>query len=133
MYLYIKGHNKKFIHYPIKGEFKLVSTYDQDRKHLITGMIDNTTLISWSHCLREAIDSLKTEGYDFNQIAEMDIITLAHKRDMTYDFYLKHNMSAFEWKLNAMINKDKTLTNKFPRDWRHPINTKFDCYRNNII
>ena len=39
----------------------------------------------------------------------MDIITLAHKRDMTYDFYLKHNLSAIEWKLNAMINKDKSL------------------------
>ena len=63
----------------------------------------------------------------------MNIITLAHKCDMTYDFYLKHNMSAFEWKLNAMINKDKNLINKFPRTWRHPINTKFGCYRNNII
>ena len=64
--------------------------------------------------MREAIDSLKTEGYVFNHIAEMDIITLAHKRDMNYDFYLKHNISAFEWKLNALINKDKNLINKFP-------------------
>ena len=63
----------------------------------------------------------------------MDIIPLAHKRDMTYDYYLKHNMSAFEWKLNAKINKDKNLINKFPRIWRHPINRKFDCYRNNNI
>ena len=63
----------------------------------------------------------------------MDIITLAHKRDMTHDFYLKHNMPAFEWKLNAVINKDKSLNNKIPQDWRHPINTRFSCYRNNII
>ena len=56
----------------------------------------------------------------------MDIITLAHKRDMTYDFYLKHNMSALEWSINQ-------LNNKFPRNWRHPISTKFDCYLNNII
>ena len=41
----------------------------------------------------------------------------------------KHNMSAFEWKLNAMINKDRNLINIFPRNWRHPINSKFDCYR----
>ena len=79
--------------------------------------------------MREAIDNLKEEGYDFNQIAGMDIVTLAHKRDMTYDFYLKHNMSAFEWKLNAMINKDKNLNEKFPRIWRYPIIMKFDCYR----
>ena len=79
-------------------------------------MINITTNISWSNYLREAIDSLKTEGYDFNYIAEMDIITVAHKRNMTYDFYLKHNMPAFEWKLNAVINKDKSLFNKFPRN-----------------
>ena len=63
----------------------------------------------------------------------MDIITLAHKRDMKNDFYLKHKMPAFEWKLNAVINKDKSLINKFPKDWSHPINTRFGCYRNNII
>ena len=60
----------------------------------------------------------------------MKIITLAHKCDMTYDFYLKHKMSAFEWRLNAMINKDKNLINKFPKNLRHPINTRFNCYRN---
>ena len=72
-------------------------------------MNDNRKFISWSNYLREAINILKEEGYDFNHLAEMDIILLAHKRDMTYDFYLKHNMPAFEWKLNAMINKDKKL------------------------
>ena len=92
-------------------------------------MFNNTTNISWSNYLREAIDILKEEGYDFNYIAEMDFITLAHKRDMTYDFYLKHNMSAFEWKLNAIINKDKNLIINFPRIWRHPIIMKFNCYR----
>ena len=30
-----------------------------------------------------------------------------------------------------MINKDKNLINKFPQDRRHPISSKFDCYRNN--
>ena len=29
--------------------------------------------------------------------------------DMSYDFYIKHNMPAVERKLNMMINKDKTL------------------------
>ena len=55
-------------------------------------MIDNRTTKSWSIYLREAINNLKQEGYHFNLIVEMDIITVAHKRDMTYDFYLKHNM-----------------------------------------
>ena len=93
-------------------------------------MINNTTNVSMSNYLKDVISNLKEEGYDFSHIAEMDIITLAHKCDMTYDFYLKHNMSAFEWKLNAMINKNKNLINKLPRNWRHPINTRFNCYRN---
>ena len=96
-------------------------------------MIDNRTFISCSNYLRDAINILKEEVYHLNHIAEMEIITLAHKRGMTNDFYLKHNMPAFVSKLNAMINKDKNLFSKFPQNWRHPIKTRFDCYRNNII
>ena len=92
----------------------------------MTDMINNTTNVSWSHYIRETI-----EGCDFSHIAEMDIITLAHKCDMTYDFYLKISMSAFEWKLNAMIHKDKNLISKLPKNWRYPINIRFNCYRNN--
>ena len=94
----------------------------------MTGMIDNTTNVSWSNYIRETI-----EECDFSHIAVMKIITIAHKRDMAYDHYLKHNMSAFEWKLNSKINKDKNLINKFQKNWRHPINTRFGCHRNNII
>ena len=83
--------------------------------------------------MREAINNLKEEGYQFNHLAEIDIITNAHKRAMTYDFNLKHKKPAFEWKPNAMINKDKNLINIFPRNCRHPINTQFDCYRNIIF
>ena len=133
LYLYIKDHNKKFNHYLLKGKFKLVFNNNQNCKFIMTGMIDNRTCISWSNYVRDAIKNLKEEGYHFIYIAKMDIITLAHKRDMTYDFYLKHNMPAFEWKLNAVISKDKSLINKFLQDWSHPINTRFGCYRNNII
>ena len=129
----MKDHNKKPNQYLLKGHFKLDFNKNQNCKCLVTDMINNTTNISWSNYLREAINRLKEEGYHFSQIAEMDIVTLAQKRDMTYDFYLKHNMPALERKLNAMINKDKNLINKFPQIWRHPINMKFNCYRNNII
>ena len=33
----------------------------------------------------------------------MDIITLAQKRNMTYDFYLKHNMSATSTNIRGTI------------------------------
>ena len=59
----------------------------------------------------------------------MHIITIANKMDMSYDFYIKQNMHAVEWKLNAMINKNKILTNNFNRNWRHPLNRKCECYR----
>ena len=124
LFLYVKDYNKKYIHHFLKGQFKLVFI-DQDCKYLMTDMIIITTNVSWSNFIIEAIDEC-----NFSHIAEMDIITLANKRDMTYDFYLKHNMPAFEWKLNSKINKDKNLINKLPKNWRHPINTKFGCYRN---
>ena len=123
VYLYMKDYFKKYNQYLLKGQFKLVFN-NKDCKYLMTDMIKNTTNVSWSNDIRET-----TEGCDFNYIAEMDIITLAHKRDMTYDFYIKYNMSAFEWKINQLINKDKNLINKIPCDWRHPIIMKFNCYR----
>ena len=119
----MKEYNKKYTEYFLKGQFKLVFN-NQDCKYLMTDIINNTTNVSWSNYIKEVI-----EGCDFKYIAEMDIITLAHKRDMTFDHYLKHNMSAFEWKLRSMINKEKNLKNKFPKNWKHPINTKFNCYR----
>ena len=119
----MKNYNKKYTQYLLKGQFKLVFI-NKDCKYLMTHMTNNTTNISWSNYKRKAI-----EECDFSQTAEMDIITLAHKRDMTYDFYLKHNMSAFEWKLNALIDKDKNLIKKFPQNCRLPINTKFNRYQ----
>ena len=125
LYLYMIDHNKKIYHCLLKGQFKLIFKNNQDCENILTSMIDNRTCVSWSNYLRDAITNLNVEGYGFNYMAEMDIITLAHKRDMTYDFYLKHKMPAIEWKLNAMINKNKNLINEFPQNWRHPINTKF--------
>ena len=55
--------------------------------------------------------------------------TIAKKLDMTFDFYIKNNMSALEWKLKAMFNKNKSLINKFIRNWRHLLNRNFESYR----
>ena len=51
----------------------------------------------------------------FNHRAEMDIITMTNKLYMSYDFYIRHNMHAVEWKLLAVINKTKNLTNELNR------------------
>ena len=49
--------------------------------------------------------------------------------DMSYDSYFKHNIHAIEWKVNAMINKNKSLIIKVDRNWRHPLNRKFESFR----
>ena len=59
LFLYMKDHNKNFNQYLLKGQFKLVSNNNQDCKYLMTDMINNTTNISWSNYLREAIDNKK--------------------------------------------------------------------------
>ena len=83
LYLYMKDYNKKFTQFFLKVQFKVIFN-NQDCKYLMTDMFHNTTNISCSNYIRETI-----EECDFSHIAEMNIITLAHKRDMTYDHYLK--------------------------------------------
>ena len=72
------------------------------------------------------IDDFNKKGYIFNHIAEMNIITIANKMDMSYDFYVIHNMHAVEWKLIAVINKNKSSIKKLNRNWRHSLNRKFE-------
>ena len=74
-------------------------------------------------------DDFKNKGYTFNHITEMHILTIVNKLDISYYFYNRHNMHAVEWKLNAMINKNKNLISKFDHNWRHPLNRKFESYR----
>ena len=66
-------------------------------------------MVSWNICLDKVIDDIKNKGYFFKHIEEMNIMTLAKKLDMSYDFYTKHNMHGVEWKINGMFNKNKKL------------------------
>ena len=95
----------------------------------MSNVSDNKTMISWKKFLIKVIDGFIDKGYNFSHIAEMYKITTAKKRDMSDDFSFKHNVCVLKWKLNAMINKNKSLINNFPRDWRHPLNRKFEKYR----
>ena len=116
--------NKEYDHYLIKCLFKLVFNDNQYSRYVKSNLFDNKTMVSWKNFFEKAIDDIKNKGYNFNHIEEMSIITIAIKMDISYDFYIKHNMCALEWKLNAMINK-RNLRNKFNRNWRHPLNRKF--------
>ena len=90
---------------------------------------DNKTMTPWKKFLEKVIDDFKDKRHTFNHIAEMHNKTIAHKMDMSYDFYSKHNMHAVQRKINAMTNKNKSLINKFPRNWRHPVNRNVESYR----
>ena len=86
-------------------------------------------MISWQNFLERVIDDFKIKRYTFNHMAEMNFITIANKMDISYDFYIKHEMHPVEWKLCAMIDKNKKLINSFSRLWRHPLNKKFESCR----
>ena len=85
-------------------------------------------MISWQNFLEKVINDFKNKRYNFNHNEEMNNITIANKLDMSYDFYIKHNMCSLEWKLNAMINKYNNLIKVFDRNWSHPLNRKVENY-----
>ena len=56
----------------------------------------------------------------------MNFIKIAYKKDMSYDFYIKHNVHAVESKLIAIISKSETLINKTIPKLRHPLVRNFN-------
>ena len=127
--LYTIEHNKKFDYYLVKCEFELIFNNYHYCPLVTSNLSDNKTMISWSIFLEKIFSDFKDKGYSLNHIAEMHIIAIANELEKTYDFDIKHSMCALEWKLNAMINKIKNLIDKFDRNWRPPLNRKFQSYR----
>ena len=113
----------------MKCQFILFFNDYQYCSYVTSKLPDNKTLITWKSWLEEVFDGLKNKGYTFNHIAQMHIITIANKKDKSYDFYIKHNTYAVEWKINAMINKNKSLIDSFIRNWRHLLNRKIESNR----
>ena len=46
-------------------------------------------MIFWKNFLRKASDDFKNKECKFNHFEGMNIITIASKREMSYDFYIK--------------------------------------------
>ena len=51
---------------------------------------------------KKEICDFKVEGDSLDHIAEMNMITIAEKLDMSYDFFIKRNMCALDWRLNYL-------------------------------
>ena len=128
-YNHIKKYNTMYEYYLIRCEFKLNFNDEEDYGRLSSVLTDNRTLISWKIFIENATDGFKTDGHVFSHISQMNIIIECNKMDMTYDFYIKQNMPAVEWRINQLINKDRNLINKLPVSWIHPLNRKIKIYR----
>ena len=111
----------------MKCQYKLVFNDCQYCPYVTTKSSDHKTLIPWKSC-SEVIDDFKNKGFTFNHIAEVRIITIAIKWDITYDFNIKHTICALELKLNAMITENKSLVKKIIRNCSHPLNINFESY-----
>ena len=70
-------------------------------------LTDNKTMASWKIFVENLIINFKSEGFDFSHTSQMNIIIICNQMDMMYDYYMKYNMHAVEWKLNKFYNKDK--------------------------
>ena len=84
-----------------------------------TSLHNSRIMRSSGYLLNDAINDINNQGYTFDRIDELDIITIADKMNMACAFYIKHNMCALEWKINAMIKKNKNLINKLDRSKHH--------------
>ena len=105
----------------MKCQYILVFNGYQYCPYITSEVSDNETIFSRSNFLENVISDFKYKGYNFNQIAEMNIMTKANELDRSYDFYIRHNMHAVEWKLNALFNNYKSLINKLNRNWRNTL------------
>ena len=55
----------------------------------------------------------------------MNITTVNDKMYMTYDYYIKHPMSAVELKLNTINSKNPNLIKSLNRSHIHPLFRKY--------
>ena len=122
---FINEYDKKIWFLSYKYNLKLVSNNPQYVVNIETSLHTSRITLSLRYLLNDAINVINNQGYTFNRIDECNIITIADKMVMTYDFYIKHNMCAFEWKFNASINKNKNLINKLDRSKYHPLIRRF--------
>ena len=90
---------------------------------------DNKTMVSWKIFVENINSEVEYKEFDFSPISQLNNTVVCKKMDMTYEFYMKHNMHADEWNLNKLFNKDKKMINKLPITWVHPLNRKLGNYR----
>ena len=119
---YIVEHKKKFDYYLLKCEFNLIFNDYEYCPYIKSKLSDNKTMPSWQKIQVNCIKCFNNEISNSNHIAELNIVTVPKKPDMSYEFHIKHNMHAVHWTLNAMVNRNKNLIIALNRNWRHSLN-----------
>ena len=83
---FINEYDKKYDFYLIKYDFKLVFKTYENSPHLKSSLSNSKKMLYWKSVSKDEINEYKYKGYTFNRIDELNIITIADRRDMTYDF-----------------------------------------------
>ena len=114
----------------INGDFKLIFNNDTLKPiHTETDFYNNTNLNILKRYILYHIDIFIDKGREYSHIDEMHIKTVNDKKYMTYDYYMKHPMSAVELKLNMIISKNPHLIKSLNRSHIHPLIRKYSYIR----
>ena len=121
---YVNNDNKNLDLCLVNCNFKL--SFDKEfYPYFESNLYNSKAICYWKKFLLNAIQDFNNKGYNFSHISGMKIITNTDKRHMTYNFYLKHNMQAVEWRLNMIIKKNPNLINALDRSFNHPFIQKY--------
>ena len=127
---YITNHSKKYRLFLIKCDFILIFNDDFPKTiHIETDLYNSTNLIVLERYLLYHIDNFIDKGREISHIDETISTTVNDKMYMTYDYYIKHPMSAAEIKLNMIISKNPDLIKSLLRSHIHPIIRKISYIR----
>ena len=80
----------------MKCEFKLVFNDNKFCPYVTYQLYSIKTMSFCYKFLENVTNDFEDKGYNFNHLAEMNIITIGIKLDMSNDFYIKRKMHAVD-------------------------------------
>ena len=124
-FLHILLNIKKFLYYLVECVCQLVFVDGRYCFYVKSKLVDNETIYSWHRFLVKPFQDFKNKGYKFSHILETNTIIFTNIRYIIYDFYIKHNMHAVDWKFNMDIAKIQQLINSLDKSVNHPLFRKY--------
>ena len=122
---FIIEYDKKYDFPLIKYNFKFVFNSPEYVVNIETSPHYSRITMSSGYLPNETINDINIQGYCFDRIDEFNIIAIADNMELTYDFYIKHNMCSFKLKMNLILAKNPHLINSLNRSYNHPLTRKY--------